>query len=107
MGRYRSSSGMKKKRKFAYFSIDVGAPRIHQPTPQPDIQEMTVPQLGGANQPWPQIWQQTVPHPNVEETRNAQGTSGANWLLPAIAVGTTMTIVLLAVLLTVVIMQGS
>jgi hypothetical protein len=113
--RHNEIFGVNNAPKFAPFSIDVGVPRIHLPTPQPDIQqmrvppniqEMRVPQLGGANQPLPQIWQQTVPHPNVEETRNAQESSGANWLLPAVAVGTTITIVLLAVLLTIVIMQA-
>jgi hypothetical protein len=62
-----------------------------------------MPQLGEVNQPWLQVWQQAFPRPNFEETTNAQQSSGATWLLPAIAVGTTITTALLAIILILVI----
>jgi hypothetical protein len=74
--------------------------------PPPGLQEMNVSQSREIDTPGLQISQQTNPPPRPEETSGTQQTSSTEWLIRAIGVGTTVIMVLLAVLLTMVILQA-
>ena len=85
-------------------------PLTQLPSPESDTQlgpvDTRTTLTGQSSTPWLQVQQQTNPPPPVREMSGAVETSGTHWLFPAIAVGTAMIIVLLAVILTILIMQA-
>jgi hypothetical protein len=78
------------------------ADRVPQPSPPETPASLT----GQTSTPWLQVQQQTNPQPPAKVTSGAIETSGTHWLFPAIAIGTVVVIVVLAVILTIVIMQN-
>jgi hypothetical protein len=81
-------------------------PTARPPSPEPSPPETCALLSGQSSTPWLQVQQQTNPPPPIRETSGEIETSGAPWLLPAIAIGTAVVVVLLAVILTIVIMQA-
>jgi hypothetical protein len=96
---------------FEPIEVQVGSPRIiqqpttAQATPQTRLEEVRGFQSGVGDTPHLQISQLTNSQPHAEEARGAQGTRSNEWLIRAVGVGTTVIIVVLAVLLTMIIMQ--
>jgi len=83
----------------------------HELAPEPSHQGTGSAPTGQLSTPWLQVQQQTSSQPPVKENSGTLETGGSveardtYWLLPAIAIGIALIIVLLAVILTIVIMR--
>jgi hypothetical protein len=98
---------------FTPLTVNVSPRQIHQATAEGESEVATEPShlgtgsapTGQLSTPWLQIQQQTNSQPPVKETSGAVESRDTYWLFPAIAIGIALIIVLLAVILTIVMMQ--